>query len=99
MTAQALQARDTPFMLHYTGRRPEEMAYRDRLAIEFPQQLQLYFSRVVGHARMDIDAMVRSAPEDAVFYVCGPAALIGAVATRAGKLGIAPERVRFESFT
>jgi ferredoxin-NADP reductase/predicted pyridoxine 5'-phosphate oxidase superfamily flavin-nucleotide-binding protein len=97
--AQALQARGTPFMLHYTGRRPDEMAYRDRLAIEFPQQLRLHFSRMAGQARMDIDAIVRSAPEDAVFYVCGPAALIGAVATSAGKLGIAPARVRFESFT
>lgn len=97
--AQALQARGTPFMLHYTGRRPEEMAYRDRLAIEFPQQLRLYFSRVAGYARMDIDAVVRSAAEDAVIYVCGPAALIGAVAASARQLGIAPERVRFESFT
>jgi ferredoxin-NADP reductase/predicted pyridoxine 5'-phosphate oxidase superfamily flavin-nucleotide-binding protein len=97
--AQALQARGTPFMLHYTGRRPEEMAYRDRLAIEFPQQLRLYFSRVAGQARMDIDAILRNAAEDAVFYVCGPAALIGAVATSAGKLGLAPERVQFESFT
>ncbi len=97
--AQALQARGTPFMLHYTGRRPEEMAYRDRLAIEFPQQLRLYFSRLAGDARMEIDAIVRGAAADAVIYVCGPAALIGAVATSARKLGIAPERVQFESFT
>jgi ferredoxin-NADP reductase len=97
--AQALQARGTPFMLHYTGRRPEEMAYRDRLAIEFPQQLRLYFSRVAGHARMDIDAILRAAAADAVIYVCGPAALIGAVVSSARKFGIAPERVQFESFT
>ena len=97
--AQALQARGTPFMLHYTARRPEEMAYRDRLAIEFPQQLRLYFSRVAGLARMDVDALVRSAAEDAVFYVCGPATLIGAVASSARQLGIAPERVQFESFS
>ncbi len=97
--AQALQARGTPFMLHYTGRRPEEMAYRDRLAIEFPQQLRLYFSRVAGHARMDIDAILGAAAADAVIYVCGPAALIGAVVSSARKFGIAPERVQFESFT
>jgi hypothetical protein len=96
--AQALQERGTPFMLHYTGRRPEEMAYRDRLAIEFPEQLQLYFSRVTGQARMDIDALVRNAAKDAVIYVCGPDALIDAVVTGAKRLGIAPERVQFESF-
>jgi len=96
--AQALQERGTPFMLHYSGRRPEEMAYRDRLAIEFPEQLQLYFSRVAGRARMDIDALVRNAAKDAVIYVCGPDALIDAVVTGAKRQGIAPERVHFESF-
>ena len=96
--AQALQARGTPFMLHYSARRPEEMAYRDRLAIEFPAQLRVYFSRVAGHARMDVDALLRDAAKDAVFYVCGPAALIDAVVTGAQRLGIAPERVQFESF-
>ena len=97
--AQALQARGTPFMLHYSGRRPEEMAYRDRLTLEFPEKLQLYFSRIAGHARMDIDALVRDAAKDAVFYVCGPVTLIDAVVTSTRQLGIAPERLQFESFS
>ena len=97
--AQALKARGTPFELHYTGRTPEEMAYRNRLAIEIPTQLHLYFSRMSGAARLDIPRLLRTAPTDAVVYVCGPTALIESVVQTASQLKIDPERVQFESFS
>jgi len=96
--AQALKARGTPFMLHYAGRRPEEMAYRDRLAVEFPRHLQLYYSRIAGRPRLDIEAIVRDAAGEAVFYVCGPGRLIEAVRKAAHVLAIPAGRVQFESF-
>jgi ferredoxin-NADP reductase/predicted pyridoxine 5'-phosphate oxidase superfamily flavin-nucleotide-binding protein len=98
--AQALRTRGARFELHYTGRDAGDMAYRDRLRFEFGDALRLYFTRPKAGAatRMDPDALVRMAPEDAVFYVCGPARLIDAVRDAAGAAGVAPARVQFESF-
>jgi ferredoxin-NADP reductase len=42
--------------------------------------------------------VLRRAAGDAVFYVCGPVALIEAVRANANRLGIPPERVQHESF-
>lgn len=96
--AQALKARGTAFFVHYTGRMPEEMAYRDRLAIEFPGVINFYFTRTVPSSRMDIATTLQEAPADAVFYVCGPTSLVEAVYENARDLGIAANRVQFESF-
>jgi ferredoxin-NADP reductase/predicted pyridoxine 5'-phosphate oxidase superfamily flavin-nucleotide-binding protein len=96
--ALALKSRNVPFELHYTGRTPADMAYRDRLAVEFANGYFTYFSRVPGHRRLDIAEVLQRAAGDAVFYVCGPATLIGAVHAAANRFGIAPERVQHESF-
>lgn len=96
--AQALRRRNVPFELHYTGRAPADMAYRDQLAVEFTSSYFTYFSREPGHRRLDADDVLQRAAGDAVFYVCGPVALIEAVRVAATRLGIAPERVQHESF-
>lgn len=96
--AQALKARGNPFELYYSGRTAADMAYRDRLAIEFPGQLHLYFTRSPGGSRIDLHSIMRSAPADALFYVCGPGRLIEAARTAARELAIPAERVQFESF-
>lgn len=96
--AQALRRRNVPFELHYAGRVPADMAYRDRLAVEFTSGYFTYFSRVPGQRRLDVAEVLQRAAGDAVFYVCGPVALIEAVRASAGRLGIAPERVQHESF-
>lgn len=96
--AQALRRRNVSLELHYTGRTPEEMAYRDRLSVEFKQGYFTYFSRVSGHRRLDVAEVLQRAAGDAIFYVCGPAALIEAVRAAAKRLGIAPERVQHELF-
>jgi ferredoxin-NADP reductase len=74
------------------------MAYHDQLAHEFTNGYFAYFSRVPGHRHLDVDAVLQRAADDAVFYVCGPVALIEAVRTAANRLGIAPARVQYESF-
>ncbi|RFC35511.1 MAG: hypothetical protein DID90_2727554416 [Candidatus Nitrotoga sp. LAW] len=96
--AQALRRRDIPLELHYTGRSPVDMAYRDQLAAEFTNGYFTYLSRVPGHQRLDVAEVLHRAAGDAVFYVCGPIALINAVRTATNRLGIAPERVQHESF-
>jgi hypothetical protein len=96
--AQTLSSRNVPFELHYTGRTPADMAYHDHLAVELSSGYFAYFSRVPGHRRLDVAAVLQRAAGDAVFYVCGPVALIEAVCAAANRLGIAPERVQHESF-
>lgn len=96
--AHALRLRNIPFELHYTAKSPVDMAYRDQLAAEFTNGYFTYFSRVPGHRHLDVDEVLQRAVDDAVFYVCGPVALIDAVRAAANRLGIAPERVQHESF-
>jgi ferredoxin-NADP reductase len=96
--AQALRARGTSFELHYSGRTAADMAYRDRLASEFPGQLHLYFTRAPGKSRLDLDATMASAPPGALFYVCGPGSLIEAARAAAGEVAIPAGRVQYESF-
>jgi len=96
--AEALKARGNCFELHYTGRRPEEMAYRDRLVSEFPGQLHLYFTRAPQETRIDLHSVMRAAPADALFYVCGPGRLIEAAKAAGRDLAIAAGRIQYEIF-
>lgn len=96
--AQALKAQDRSFEVHYSGRTPREMAYRDWLEVEFPRQLHLYFTRSKGGSRIDLHAIMRSAPADTLFYVCGPGPLIEAAKAAARELGIAADLLQYESF-
>jgi ferredoxin-NADP reductase len=96
--AEALEARGTPFELHYSARTSAEMAYRDRLALEFPERLHLYFTRAAAGQRMHLPSIVRSAPARALFYVCGPGRLIEAARTAAREAAVPAARVRYESF-
>ncbi len=96
--AEELKARGTPFQLHYSARSAADMAYRDRLALEFPGQLRLYFTRAPGATRIDLRSIMCSAPADALFYVCGPGGLIEAASTAARELAIPVGRVQYESF-
>lgn len=96
--AQALKARGTSFELHYSGRTAADMAYRDLIAIEFPSQLHLYFTRTPGGDRLDIEAILDAAAPDTMFYVCGPVRLIDAVIKAARQRGIPDSRLQYESF-
>lgn len=95
--AHALKARGSSFELHYSGRTPADMAYRDQLAIELADRLHLHFTRAEGGKRVDLQSVMRAAPADALFYVCGPGPLIKAAREAAGELGITG-RLQYESF-
>jgi ferredoxin-NADP reductase/predicted pyridoxine 5'-phosphate oxidase superfamily flavin-nucleotide-binding protein len=96
--AHALKASDRSFEIHYGSRTAIDMAYRDELAVEFPEQLQRYYSRDPGGRRIDLHSIMGAAPADALFYVCGPGRLIAAARNTAQELGIAAERLQYESF-
>jgi ferredoxin-NADP reductase len=95
--AQALEARDTEFRLHYAGRSRGEMPFLDRLEHHLGDRLRFYSS--TDGERLDIVATLTDAPDDVVIYVCGPQRLISAVTDAAKELGIPRERVQLELFT
>jgi len=94
--AQVLKAQGRAFEIHYTGRSLNEMAFRDRLQREFSTQLHLY-SGDEGN-RINLKEVLTQAPDNAVFYVCGPQGLLDQLLFEVQNSGIAPERVRFERF-
>lgn len=96
--AEALAARGADFQLHYTGRATQEMAFVENLRRHLPDQCQFYFSQAQNPSRLDVSALLGNASADTIIYVCGPARLIDSVRHAARLLGIADERVQFESF-
>lgn len=96
--AETLAARGAAFQLHYTGRRTQDMAFIKDLQRQFPDRCQFYFSQVQNPSRLDIPILLGNATADTVIYVCGPTRLIDSVRQTARQLGIADERVQFESF-
>ncbi|OGT55865.1 MAG: pyridoxamine 5'-phosphate oxidase [Gammaproteobacteria bacterium RIFCSPHIGHO2_12_FULL_63_22] len=96
--AQELKARGTPLALHYSGGTAADMAYREELVAEFGRQLQLYVTRAAGGLRMDLHSIMRAAPSDALFYICGPGRLIQGAIDAARELGVPAGRVQYESF-
>jgi len=93
--AYALRSSGRDFHLHYTARSRGEMAWAEDLAREFAPYLSQYFSGTGPW--LDMDTLLRDAPVDALFYVCGPQRLIDAAGATAERLGAA-DRVRSERF-
>lgn len=95
--AQALARRGTDFHLHYAGRSRDEMAFRDQLERQLEDRLTVYSA--ADSERLDIEATLRAAADDALIYACGPDRLVGAVLAAARALGIERDRVRIELFS
>ncbi|MBM4206785.1 MAG: pyridoxamine 5'-phosphate oxidase [Gammaproteobacteria bacterium] len=95
--AETLAARGTSFQLHYTGRAPQDMAFVKDLQGQFRDRCRFYFSQAHNPIRLDVPALLDNAA-DSVIYVCGPTRLIESVRQTASQLGIADDRVQFESF-
>ncbi len=96
--AEALAARGTDFQLHYSGRTPQQMAFVDDLRRHFPHQCRFYFSQTQNPTRLDLSALLGNLSADSVIYICGPTRLFESLRQTARQLGIADERVQFESF-
>jgi ferredoxin-NADP reductase/predicted pyridoxine 5'-phosphate oxidase superfamily flavin-nucleotide-binding protein len=94
--AHELKRRGVAMQLHYAARNHREMAFRAQLLQAFPHDVTLYSSS--DGERMDVDRVLTTAPDDAVFYACGPARLIEAMERGAAQAGVAPDRIRIERF-
>jgi ferredoxin-NADP reductase/predicted pyridoxine 5'-phosphate oxidase superfamily flavin-nucleotide-binding protein len=95
--AQTLVARDSEFELHYAGRSLRDMAFHHPITKQLGERANIY-SRETG-TRMDIDTILAAAPEDTIFYVCGPERLTTAVLQAASVLGLQRNQVRMEVFS
>lgn len=80
--------------LHHAARSRQELAFGSQLLRDYPGGIALYCSADGEH--MDVGRILDAAPDDAVFYVCGPARLIDAVRRVSASSGIATERLRVE---
>ncbi|GAB3553686.1 hypothetical protein GCM10027343_40740 [Noviherbaspirillum agri] len=96
--AHALSASGRLFHLHYSAPTRADMAYRPDIEAAFTERASLYYSKEQPELRLQIEKILCSAPQDAVFYVCGPGRLIDAVRNTVQALGIDDERIRFECF-
>jgi len=96
--AEELMMRGADFQLHYAGRAPQQMAFVEILQRQMPNHCRFYFSQTPTPSRLDVPALLSGLSADTVIYVCGPARLIDAVRRTARRLGIADERLQFESF-
>lgn len=74
--AQALQARGTPWELHYACRSREDAALVQEL--EQLPSVRLHFDGEHGGRPLDLAAIVAAAPADAHLYCCGPAPMLDA---------------------
>jgi len=96
--AEALTTHGADFQLHYAGRAPEQMAFVEDLRRHLPNRCRFYFSQAPTPTRLDVSALLGNVSADTVIYVCGPTRLIDSVRQTARRLGIAEQRVQFESF-
>ncbi|MBT4523188.1 MAG: pyridoxamine 5'-phosphate oxidase, partial [Halieaceae bacterium] len=94
--AYALDHSETDLQLHYAGSSRGNMAFLDSLHTKLENRLMTY-SKARGQ-RLDFDQILRAAPEDAIFYACGPARFISGLFEAARALGISRQRLCVELF-
>jgi len=94
--AAELQARGTPYRLHYAGRAPESLAFLPQLRAICTNALSVHYDS--DESRLGIAAVLDRAPGDAHIYVCGPAGMIEAVKKSAVDKGIPAARIHYELF-
>lgn len=94
--ASELQARGTPYRLHYAGRVPESLAFLPQLRAMCPDALSVHFD--CDESRLDIATALGDAAGGAHIYVCGPAGMIEAVKLQATGGGFPPDRIHAELF-
>ena len=94
--AAELQARGTPYRLHYAGRAPESLAFLPQLRAICTNALSVHYDG--DESRLGIASVLDCAPGEAHIYVCGPAGMIEAVKKSAVDKGIPAARIHYELF-
>jgi|GEM_PF-28744 len=94
--AQHFKAKDLPLRLHYAGRSLDDMAFSDRLKREFGEVISFYPAS--DNRRLSLRHALADAPDDAIFYVCGPQKMLAELNVLAAELGISAARIKSEGF-
>ena len=73
------------------------MPYRDRLERQLGERVSVYSS--AAGERLDLEAALRTAPADALVYICGPDRLITGLMAAARAVDFPRDRIRLERFS
>lgn len=92
--ADRLKRLGKDYAVHYAGRSLDGMAFLDRLRRDHGDRLHLHAKAEGG--RLDLEAVIAAAPEDARIYACGPDRLLAALAQSVRER---PERLHVEHFS
>ncbi|WP_175650764.1 PDR/VanB family oxidoreductase [Pseudomonas sp. Marseille-P9899] len=97
--AEELQARGTPFSLHYYTRSPAELAFAKRLSDGFAEgSVQLHHSITGCSPRQHVPETMLARRPGSRLYLCGPAAFMAAQRERAALAGWPQSHVHTEAF-
>jgi hypothetical protein len=96
--AYQLKHQEQPFELHYTSKTQRDMAFLEQLSRTMKPHCHFYFSEQDGD-KLDIRHILTSAPNDTIFYVCGPSSLVNDTLAIADTLDASlRQRINVESF-
>lgn len=96
--ANALQAAGRPWVLHYSGRSRDQLAFVAELAALGGAALHLHADDDPA-SRLDIGALLSALAPSQHLYVCGPKGMIDALIEGAKTRGWPADRIHFELFT
>jgi ferredoxin-NADP reductase len=94
--AAELNARASPFRLHYAGRTQGLLAFVPHLEEVCAKSLSIHYDS--DESRLDIATALGDAAAGSHIYVCGPAGMIEAVKAAALAEGIPADRIHYELF-
>ncbi|KUZ41468.1 PDR/VanB family oxidoreductase [Burkholderia territorii] len=97
--AEQLHSSGTPFDMHYCARSADRMAFVERInAAGFHDRARLHVDDGAPAQRLDLPAVLASAPDGTHLYVCGPRGFMDAVLNTARECNWADERLHYEFF-
>lgn len=95
--ATALKAAGRPFVLHYSGRSRDQLAYADELYAQFGEQLVLHCDDDPSCC-FNLAALLDSLDTAQHLYICGPKGMIDALIEGSKTRGWPADHVHFELF-
>lgn len=95
--ASALQSANRPYVLHYSGRSADQLAFVDALRTLAGDRLHLHADDDAA-TRFDLGALLDRLSPTQHLYVCGPKGMIDALIEGAKARGWPTDRVHFELF-
>lgn len=95
--AYALEAAGASWEMHYCGRTPDRLAFRDELA-RFGAKVHLHVDSGPKDQQLDINAVLSGAAPDRHLYVCGPNGFMDFIVQSAEEHGWSKDTVHLERF-